>query len=381
MESHSTEAALFGWFAWVAVALLAAFAIWKWWRAEQSLRGLARRPETPPVDSVVLHEIEVARAQMRAVEQRLREVLDAIPGAVALFDNQDHLIGLNREAAFHPPYRDLPTAIGMSYEDLMRKALAAGLVPDASGREEEWLALRLARRANPSPLRHVDEGHWVHSCEIRTPSGYLVMTRLDIAPLVEKGLALERAHEQLLRVSTTDGLTGIANRRQFELTLQGEWKRSARGQTNLSLLVVDIDHFRAYNDHYGHLAGDECLRQVARVLGLSVKRSGELVARHDGAGFAILLPGADTQEARRVALRCLQQMQSARIPHAGSAVAPWVSVSIGVATQVATPAGEAARLLDEAALAVLHAKQAGRARLEVYEAQLDSAPVSLPAAL
>lgn len=381
MESPSTDAGLAGWFAWVALALLAAFAAWKWWRAEQSLRGLALRLQVPPADAGALHEINIARAQARAGEQRLREVLDAIPGAVALFDNQDHLIGLNREAALQPPYRDQPAALGMSYEDLMRGALAAGLVPDASGREEEWLALRLAGRASTSPLRHADDGHWVHSYEVRTPSGYLVMTRVDIAPLVEKGLALERAHEQLLRVSTTDGLTGIANRRQFELTLQSEWQRSARGQTKLSLLLVDIDHFRAYNDHYGHLAGDECLRQVARVLGLSVKRSGELVARHDGASFAILLPGADAEEARRVAERCLHQMQSAHIPHAGSAVVPWVSVSIGVATQVATPAGTAASLLEEATLAVLNAKQSGRARLEVFDAQLDSAPASLPAAL
>ena len=378
MDTHAPEAT--SWLVWVVLALTAAFAAWNWRRSGRLQQQLAQRT-VPPVDPTLLHELELAMTKARAGEQRLREVLDAIPGAVAVYDNQDHLIGLNREAALQPPYLGLPGAIGMSYEDLMRRALAAGRVPEASGREEEWLAVRLARRAGPGPSSHAEGGPWVHAHEVRTPSGYLVMSRVDIAPLVEKGLALERANEQLLRVSTTDGLTGIANRRQFEQTLQGEWQRSARGQAKLSLLVVDIDQFKAYNDHYGQLAGDECLCQVARVLGLGVKRSGELVARHDGAGFAILLPGANTNEARRVGERCLLQMQNARIPHAGSSVAPWLSVSIGVATQTATPDGVAASLLEEAMLAAQNAKRAGRARLEVFEALHDSAPTSLPAAL
>ena len=378
MDTHAPEAV--SWLVWVVLALTAAFAAWIWRRTARLQQQLAQRP-APPVDPALLHGLEVAMTKARAGEQRLREVLDAIPGAVAVYDNQDHLIGLNRDAASQPPYLGHPDAMGRSYEDLMRRALAAGLAPEASGREEEWLALRLARRAGPEPSHHADGGPWVHSQEVRTPSGYLVMSRLDLAPLVEKGLALERASEQLLRVSTTDGLTGIANRRQFEQTLQGEWQRSARAQADLSLLVVDIDQFKAYNEHYGHLAGDECLRQVARVLRLGVKRSGELVARHDGASFAILLPGADSREARRVGERCLLQLQNARIPHDGSTVGPWLSFSIGVATQAATPAGAAASLLEEAMLAVQSAKRAGRARLEVFDALRDSAPASLPAAL
>ncbi|MEO6623876.1 MAG: diguanylate cyclase, partial [Burkholderiaceae bacterium] len=276
MDTHAP--AVVSWLVWVLPALMIALAAWHWRRAGRLQQQLAQRPVTPTVDPALQHDLEVALAKARAGEQRLREVLDAIPGAVALYDNQDHLIGLNREASLQPPYLGRPDAIGMSYEDLMRRAFSAGQVPDASGREEEWLAVRLARRAGPGPVRHSDGGPWVHSHEVRTPSGYLVMLRVDLAPLVEKGLALERANEQLLRVSTTDGLTGIANRRQFEHTLQGEWQRSARSLAKLSLLLVDIDQFKAYNDHYGHLAGDECLRQVARVLGLIVKRSGELVA-------------------------------------------------------------------------------------------------------
>jgi diguanylate cyclase (GGDEF)-like protein len=232
----------------------------------------------------------------------------------------------------------------------------------------------------PSP-RHIDGGPGVHVCETRTPSGYLVMARLDIAPMLEKGLALERANEQLLRLSTVDGLTGIANRRQFDQTLRNEWQRCARNQTSLALLMIDIDQFKRYNDHYGHLGGDECLRQVARVLGLCVKRSGELVARHGGDTFAVLLPGTDATEARRVAQRCLHEILNARIPHADSPVSAWLTVSIGVAAIVAAPGLSSVTLVEEAQAALAQAKESGRARLELADASPVSAPASLPGPL
>ena len=145
--------------------------------------------------------------------------------------------------------------------------------------------------------------------------------------------------------------------------------------------MVDIDCFKHYNDHYGHLAGDECLRQVARILGLCVKRSGEMIARFGGEEFALLLPGTDLQEGKRVAQRCLHEMLNAGIPHAGSPVSPWITVSIGVATIVAAPGLSAATLVREALAALGQAKEGGRARLETAEPSPVSGPASLPAAL
>ena len=315
-----------------------------------------------------LLELDTARAQTRATELRLREVLDAIPAGIAIYDNQDRLVSYNQEVSSQYPYRSEEKVIGHSYEELLRRALVAGKIPDAVGREEEWLALRMAGRGalNTPLLRHTDDGHWVHFYETRTPSGYLVMTRLDMTPMVEKGLALERANEQLLRLSTTDGLTGIANRRLFDQTLQNEWQRCARTQSPLSLLIIDIDHFKRYNDHYGHLTGDECLRQVARILGLCVKRSGELVARYGGEEFAALLPNTDAAEAKNVAQRCIHEMLNARIPHAESPVSRWLSVSIGVATVQAAPGASASALVANADSAMYRAKKAGRARCEVF---------------
>jgi diguanylate cyclase (GGDEF)-like protein len=201
--------------------------------------------------------------------------------------------------------------------------------------------------------------------EARTPSGYLVVTRLDVTTLLENSLALERANSQLARLSTTDGLTGVANRRMFDRTLVQEWLRSTRNQQPVSLLMIDIDYFKRYNDHYGHLAGDACLRQVAEVLQGCAQRSGELVARYGGEEFALLLPGADEQAARVVAQRCMDQLRLAQIPHAASSVSSWLTLSIGMATLVALPDQPADTLVKTADDALYRMKKAGRARFEV----------------
>jgi diguanylate cyclase (GGDEF)-like protein len=163
------------------------------------------------------------------------------------------------------------------------------------------------------------------------------MARLDVTELVQKSMALERSNQQLELLSATDGLTGLANRRQFDQHLYSEWQRSLRSGQPISLLLIDIDHFKRYNDRYGHLAGDACLRQVAGILYDCAQRSGELVARYGGEEFALLLPGADDNVARTVAQRCMDEIAKARMPHEDSPVAEFLTCSIGVATVVAVP--------------------------------------------
>ena len=328
-------------------------------------------------------ELEIARSRVRAYETRLREVIDAVPAGVAVYDNQDRLLSFNQEVARQYPYNTGDDVIGQSYEALMRRALAQGRVAEAVGQEEQWLALRLAGRGSlhTPMLRHTDDGQWVHSYEIRTPSGYLVMSRLDMTPMVEKGLALERANEQLLRLSTTDGLTGIANRRMFDQALQSEWQRCARNHSNLALLMIDIDHFKLYNDLYGHQTGDECLRQVARILVMCAKRSGELVARYGGEEFAILLPATDAQEAMAVAQSCIQELAVARIPNVDSPVSPWLTISVGVASIPASPAENRTTLVMQADSAMYCAKKSGRARAEIYDPEMVNALATRPAPL
>jgi diguanylate cyclase (GGDEF)-like protein len=143
---------------------------------------------------------------------------------------------------------------------------------------------------------------------------------------------------ELQRLSVMDALTGIANRRAFETALDQEWRRTLRHKTPLCLLMIDVDHFKKFNDAYGHVAGDECLRAVADVLGRSARRAGEMAARYGGEEFAVLLPHVDLEEAREFAARLCRAVRDLGIPHKGSTTAPCVTISVGVASALSTGA-------------------------------------------
>lgn len=306
---------------------------------------------------------EYERQELEVGLDCLREAVDALPLGVAIYDQHDRLVLYNQLATEVAPYRYGGELIGQTFESVLRRALERGAIPDAVGREEDWLRERLAGRGKLKRplLRPRSDGRWMHLYEIGTASGCLVMARLDVTELVQKSMALERSNQQLERLSSTDGLTGLANRRQFDQHLYTEWQRSMRSHQPISLLLLDIDHFKRYNDCYGHLAGDACLRQVAGILYDCAQRSGELVARYGGEEFALLLPGADADVAMTVAQRCMDEVAKARIAHADSPVADCLTVSIGVATVVANqelvPEG-LVRCADEALYRV---KNGGRA--------------------
>ena len=186
----------------------------------------------------------------------------------------------------------------------------------------------------------------------------------DITEKKTSALELHRLNEQLTRMSTTDALTEVGNRRLFDQTLRAEWQRAARRGEAVGLLMIDIDHFKEYNDHYGHPAGDACLRQVARMVGDVVRRGGELLARYGGEEFALLLPGNDLDAARLVAERCMQRIAEAKIEHRASSTSAWLGISIGVASQTASPDVDPRALVETADAALYRAKRSGRGRIE-----------------
>lgn len=141
----------------------------------------------------------------------------------------------------------------------------------------------------------------------------------------------ERAAE-LRRLNTIDPLTGIANRRAFEDALDQEWRRMMRHGSTLSLLMIDVDCFKRFNDAYGHVAGDQCLRVVAQVLAGKARRAGELAARYGGEEFAVLLPHVDIAEARKLGEAICAAVRGCRIPHEHSDAAPYVTISAGAAS-------------------------------------------------
>jgi diguanylate cyclase (GGDEF)-like protein len=306
---------------------------------------------------------EYERQELEMEHECLREAIDALPLGVAIYDQHDRLQLFNKLATELAPYRYGGELIGQTFEAILRRTLDRGAIPDALGREEDWLRERLAGRGKLKRplLRPRSDGRWMHLYEISTPSGCLVMARLDVTELVQKSMALERSNQQLELLSATDGLTGLANRRQFDQHLYSEWQRSMRSHQPISLLLLDIDHFKRYNDHYGHLAGDACLRQVAGILYDCAQRTGELVARYGGEEFALLLPGADGDVAMTVAQRCMDEVAKARIAHADSPVAEFLTVSIGVATVVAVQELVPESLVRCADEALYRVKSSGRA--------------------
>lgn len=177
---------------------------------------------------------------------------------------------------------------------------------------------------------------------------------------------LEVKSRKMEALSYLDGLTGIANRRRFEIRIEDDWSRAQRSGQPLTLLMIDVDSFKAYNDTYGHLAGDDCLRQLAQVMTSAVTRSSDLVARYGGEEFAVIMPDTGEKGGRRVAHEIKRRVSQLAIPHSGNlADSDSVTVSIGVASVVPTFGMSADSLQAAADEALYRAKGNGRNRVEV----------------
>jgi diguanylate cyclase (GGDEF)-like protein len=183
--------------------------------------------------------------------------------------------------------------------------------------------------------------------------------------LQERSFELERANRQLDQLSRQDDLTGIANRRHFEEAYDIEWRKARRLGIPLSLLMIDIDFFKPFNDTYGHHAGDECLKSVAAVLAGALHRAGDLVARYGGEEFVAVLAGQETAAAACMAEGLREKIEAMAIPTVASEVAKVVTVSIGVAAAKPGEAGAPAALLIAADKALYQAKRSGRNRISV----------------
>jgi diguanylate cyclase (GGDEF)-like protein len=170
---------------------------------------------------------------------------------------------------------------------------------------------------------------------------------------------LAEANRKLETLSNTDGLTNISNRRCFDNTLIQAWNRCLRAERAIALIMLDIDHFKQFNDLYGHLAGDECLRSLAHTLAQSGRRSGELVARYGGEEFVILLPDVEYQSAYEIAKYIQQQVLALAQPHAQS-LTGFVTVSMGVASFIPSAHQLPSELVQLADSALYNAKLSGR---------------------
>jgi diguanylate cyclase (GGDEF)-like protein len=215
-------------------------------------------------------------------------------------------------------------------------------------------------------------GDWLpNSMVLALLTGVVVMTAALTARALYRAAIRdahgEQAQIELLKLAARDPLTGLANRRRFDEALQTEWLRASRDAKQLSLLMIDVDHFKAYNDAHGHQKGDECLRLVAAAIAREAVRPSDLVARYGGEEFAVILPDTSRRGAVTVAERIRSAVEVPSSQHAGSRGERPITVSVGAATTAASPEGNLAKLVFAADTALYEAKRTGRNRVVSVE--------------
>ncbi len=176
---------------------------------------------------------------------------------------------------------------------------------------------------------------------------------------------LIEANKKLEHLANYDVLTEVANRRNFMDTFEKEWKRSRRNKLPLSLIMIDVDFFKAYNDNYGHQAGDECLKNIAPLLQEVLTRPGDMVARYGGEEFVVILPETNLEGTILIAEKLRSKVESAKIPHDLSTISDYVTVSLGTATTIPNIRKKPDSLIAAADKALYKAKRNGRNRIEV----------------
>jgi len=176
---------------------------------------------------------------------------------------------------------------------------------------------------------------------------------------------LAETNLKLQHLAAMDGLTGLPNRRFFDERLEEEWLRGSREQGWLTIVMVDIDHFKQFNDVYGHLVGDDCLKKVAKAIASGLSRPSDMVARFGGEEFVMILPGTDASGAEFIAEKARKAVEALAIPHTGSNTSEFVTISLGVATTVPDRGAASSSLLAESDKALYSAKEAGRNRVAI----------------
>jgi len=188
----------------------------------------------------------------------------------------------------------------------------------------------------------------------------LVGFMFDISERKKTEEELISLQKELEELSFKDGLTGVANRRMFDSIMEEEWLKARRNHQPLSLIMLDIDYFKQYNDHYGHIQGDDCLKRVGQTLSSSAARSRDFFARFGGEEFMLVLPETDAEAAKKIAERCRNLLFKEQIPHEKSDVSQILTISLGVGTIIPTHKDESTAFIDEVDKRLYQAKQSGR---------------------
>ena len=349
-----------------------------WWRKATIIGAVTLLLTTAMVVMVALLQRELGRRRAMEAEARRSEATFRLL-AENSSDVVSHLDLAGRRFYISPAAEAI---YGRPIAQLLGRSSLEDVVPDDVGIAQEAVARLNAGERDVRAsyrIRRPDGGTvWIEaSARLVTdgrsgaPDGIVAIVR-DVT----ERKALE---DRLVALARTDGLTGLANRRSFDEALAIEWRRAKREGTSLSLLLVDIDRFKLFNDHYGHLAGDACLRDVAGVISAAVRRPADLVARYGGEEMVVLLPNTHADGAQAVAEQVRAAVEAAGLAHAANQPLGWVTVSGGVATVEPMPDTQTApeALVAAADEALYRSKRDGRNRISVA-ASVPPAPTPPP---
>ena len=314
--------------------------------------------------------------QQEIIESRnqLNYVLSEMSDGIARFDQNSVLIYRNQRYCDLFPLTSEVRQPGASLRDILtevaRTGEQAGIPP---GGAEEWIE-RTATTLSTVGDQEIEMagGRWLLVRTRPTSDGSSLVMVSDVTRIKRAETALLSLTEQLKLLATTDGLTGLTNRRAFDQALENELTRSRRSHLPLALLMIDVDRFKSYNDFYGHPAGDEVLRAVAQALREAARRPGDVAARYGGEEFAVILPGTDEDGAFFLADSFRLRLHALAIPHEGNQ-RQIVTASVGIAVFTERDDGmNATELVRRADEALYNAKGAGRDRVAGWRRREDA---------
>lgn len=304
---------------------------------------------------------------------KLSYVLAEMSDGIAMFDSQGTLSYCNARYADMFPLTAEARRPGQNLRDILREVIATGEQRGPQpGHEDEWIDEIIATLGTSSQEEvELFNGQWLLIKTRPTSDGSTLVVVSDVTKLKEADAVLSKMTDQLKLLATTDGLTGLTNRRAFDQALEAEVMRAGRASQPVSLMMIDVDRFKAYNDRYGHQGGDAALKTVGFCLKKSLKRPGDVAARYGGEEFAAILPNVDEDNAFFVADAFREALAALKMPHEGSE-RRYLTASVGLATYDPQAghltAGELIRRADEA---LYNAKAAGRDRVMGWRKRFD----------
>jgi len=314
------------------------------------------------------HEVEEV---LDTIIVRASELLDAPIGLLDLLDGEI----LVTKATTEPVISEKGDRTPLKNATLTARSIKTGqpqLVDNYRGRPNRIKVFDPYRMRAACTFPIIVNGKAVGALSLgRTRPGYLfteddVETMQALAQLAALAFQNANLFEETEKKSFTDGLTGLANRRRFDAFLAQEWAHAMRSQKPLALIMADIDSFKKYNDTYGHAAGDDCLRNIARLLQKIGRRTSDLAARYGGEELALILPVTSLADAKHMAEELRSQVEVLAIPHQTSEAKPWVTISAGVAAMVPERNSAPLTLINLADQALYKAKRTGKNRVCTY---------------